>query len=85
MKHRATDSFWRRYEALPDSVRALADKNFALLQADPHHPGLRFKKIKSDLWSVRIGLEYCALALSSPEGFDWFWIGHHAEYDKLIG
>jgi len=33
------------YEALPADVRALADKNFGLLQSDPRHPSLHFKRI----------------------------------------
>jgi hypothetical protein len=26
-----------------------------------------------------------ALAIEAPDGIVWFWIGAHAEYDKLIG
>ena len=37
------------------SVRELADKNFALLKQDPKHPSLHFKRLKGNLWSVRIG------------------------------
>ena len=32
MPHRATPAFWHAYRGLPDDVRELADKNFALLQ-----------------------------------------------------
>jgi hypothetical protein len=85
LKHRATESFWKRYDALPDSVKILADKSYALLQHNPRHPGLHFKKIDSELWSVRVGVGHRALALQNPDGFDWFWIGTHAEYDRLIG
>jgi hypothetical protein len=35
------------YRHLPAEVRELADKNFALLQQDPHHPSLRLKKTGS--------------------------------------
>jgi hypothetical protein len=64
-------------------VRALADKNFQLLKADPKHPLLHFKKIDK-LWSVRVGAHYRVLGLDRSEGVVWFWIGSHAEYDKLL-
>jgi len=84
LKHFATPSFWQRYRQLPPEIRELADKNFALLKAEPRHPSLHLKKLEgSDLWSVRIGLRYRALARSRAEGFVWFWIGRHGEYDRL--
>jgi hypothetical protein len=84
LKHSAVDSFWASYEQLPDRVKRLADKNYELLRINPKHPSLRFKELKADLWSVRIGTHYRALAYSDEHGFTWFWIGAHAEYDKLI-
>ena len=48
------------------------------------HPSLHFKRI-GRFWSVRIGLHYRALAVQDGEDIVWFWIGHHAEYDRLIG
>lgn len=65
-------------------MRALADKNFDLLKENPRHPSLHFKRV-GDVWSVRVGIDYRALALPSADGFDWFWIGSHADYDRLIG
>ncbi len=83
MKHFASPQFWRHYRQLSPEVRALADKNFQLLKADPKHPSLHFKKIGS-LWSVRVGAHYRALGLDRPNGIVWFWIGSHADYDKLL-
>ena len=83
MKHFASSQFWRHYRQLPPQVRDLADKNFQLLKADPKHPSLRLKKIDK-LWSVRVGAHYRALGLDKPEGVVWFWIGSHADYDKLL-
>jgi len=34
--------------------------------------------------SVRIGLHYRALAIRKLEYLLWFWIGSHAEYDKML-
>ncbi len=83
MNHFATPQFWRHYHQLSLEVRDLADKNFQILKANPKHPSLHFKKI-GKLWSVRVGAHYRALGLDKPEGVVWFWIGSHADYDKLI-
>jgi hypothetical protein len=82
--HRATPDFWTCYRALPAQVQSAADKAFALLKADPRHPSLHFKKIDR-FWSARIGLHYRALGVDIAEGVLWFWIGTHAEYDRLVG
>ena len=86
MNHLTLPRFWACYHRLPAEVRALADKNYALLRADPHHPSLHFKKIggSKSLWSVRVGDNYRALGVEKPEGIIWFWIGTHAEYDTLL-
>ena len=84
MKHYASSRFWALYEALPAHVRGVADKNFALLKADPRHPSLHFKRIGS-LWSVRVGDRYRALGTDVADGVMWFWIGTHAEYDRIVG
>jgi hypothetical protein len=84
VKHFASSKFWSAYEALPHQVRRLADENYALLKRDPRHPSLRFKKV-GRYWSVRVGARYRALAIEVDDGFLWFWIGSHAEYDQLIG
>ena len=55
MRHRTTPRFWEHYRNLPEAVRDLADKNFQLLQSDPRHPSLQFKKV-GNLWSARVGL-----------------------------
>jgi len=83
VKHFVSPQFWRLYRQLSPEVRALADKNFQLLKADSKHPSLHFKKI-GRLWSVRVGAHYRALGLDKPEGVVWFWIGSHADYDKLL-
>jgi hypothetical protein len=45
MKHFASPQFWEAYDGLLESVRALADKSFARLKADPQHPSLHFKPV----------------------------------------
>lgn len=84
MKHYASPEFWECLRALPARVQALARRNYALLKEDPRHPSLRFKTI-GRYRSVRIGLQHRALGVEIPDGVLWFWIGSHADYDKLLG
>jgi hypothetical protein len=84
MRHFKDPAFQPLYDALPARVRRRADKNFALLKRDPKHPSLHFKRIRDDLWSVRVGLSYRALAIEGDDGFQWFWIGSHADYEATI-
>ena len=84
MNHFTDPDFWLHYRQLPDDIRALADKSFALLKADPRHSSIRLKKV-GVLYSARIGLHYRALARERPDGLQWFWIGHHSIYDRLAG
>ncbi|WP_275190383.1 hypothetical protein [Bradyrhizobium sp. CSA112] len=84
MRHSASPRFWDAYRSLPSSIQKLADANFALLKRDPRHPSLQFKKV-GRFWSARVGLRYRALAVEVDEVYVWFWIGSHADYDRLIG
>ena len=84
MKHVASPRFLDASDALPLAIRKLADANFALLKRDPRHPSLQFKKV-GRFWSVRVGVRYRALAVDGEDGYVWFWIGSHADYDRMIG
>jgi hypothetical protein len=80
--HHASPDFWARYQALPLATRNTADKAFALLKSNPRHPALHFKKL-GRFWSARAGLHYRVLGVEVADGVLWFWIGTHADYDKL--
>lgn len=87
MRHRTTAGFWKRFDAQPERVQTLARKNFRLLEADPSHPSLHFKTLAGHdppLWSVRVGRSYRALAVEEDDRLFWFWIGSHAEYDRIV-
>jgi hypothetical protein len=84
VKHRASAKFWRFHAQLPENVRQLADESFARLKRDPRHPSLHFKKV-GRYWSARVGVHYRAVAVADGNDVVWFWIGHHSEYDQLIG
>jgi hypothetical protein len=83
VKHRATPDFWYFYRQLPSDIQELADRCYELLKQDPKYPSLHFKKA-GQFWSVRVGLHYRALAVEDNDDIAWFWIGSHAEYDKLL-
>ena len=86
MKHFASRRFWEGFEALPHEVQNLARSNYALLRRDRYHPSLHFRSVRGGQYrSVRVGLHYRALGVPVPDGVHWFWIGTHAEYDRLIG
>ncbi len=84
MNSTCTARFWRLLGDLPREVQELAHKNYALWLAEPHHPSLRFKHLRGNVWSVRIGVHYRALAEVEGSEVTWLWIGHHSEYDHLI-
>jgi len=88
MRHHASTDFWNLYNALPQAIRARADKQFGLLKENPQHPSLPFKRIGDrrghEVWSARITLNYRALAIKRIDGYLWFWIGDHKAYDVLI-
>jgi hypothetical protein len=83
MKYFTVPSFWENYEKLPADIKDQADKNYLLLKENPTHPSLHFKKI-GNYYSVRVSLRYRALGIEHTDGIVWFWIGTHAEYDRLI-
>ncbi len=84
MRHHAAPEFWQLFDQLPEAVRGQARRNFERLKSDPEHPSLHFKSV-GRFRSVRIGRRYRALGVEVPDGICWFWIGTHAEYDKLVG
>jgi hypothetical protein len=81
-----TEDFIACFRALPDSVQDLARKNYRLWRNDSAHPSLHFKRVHSTepLYSVRVGRGWRALGLLEGDAITWFWIGSHAEYDRLI-
>jgi hypothetical protein len=80
----------RRFRAclaeLPTDVRRRAREAFLLWRENPNHPGLEFKRLRTrgEVYSARIGMDWRALAVRDEDTFIWFWIGSHAEYDRLL-
>jgi hypothetical protein len=86
MKSKRTKQFKDLFAELPESVQRQANDAYRLFKANPSHPGLSFKPVssKGPVYSVRIGLHYRALAIRKPDYLVWFWIGSHADYDKML-
>ncbi len=86
MKSQTTKTFWKHFWALPPDIRQRAQRAYKLWRDNPAHPSLFFKRVKESqpLYSVRIGLAYRAVGLLKADTVTWFWIGTHAEYDRLI-
>lgn len=86
MNSHTTEKFRKAYADLPQEIRKQARDTYRLFLGNPYHPSLRFKQIHSGrpIYSVRIGLGYRALGVREGEEIIRFWIGSHADYDKLI-
>ena len=76
--------FWPCFEHLPREVQEIAREKYRVWCDDPFHRSLYFKELMPGIWSVRINMQYRALGRRRGETVVWFWIGSHAEYDRLI-
>ncbi len=86
MRSKRTRQFRTLFEALPVSVQREANQAYRHFQADPAHPSLHFKQVsaRGSVYAARVGLHYRALAIRMPDYWLWFWIGTHADYDRLL-
>jgi hypothetical protein len=87
IQSRTTREFREAFGLLSNDVRRQAQRAYRLFCTDPRHPSLRFKKVdeESNIYSVRIGLGYRALGVMEGSTVVWFWIGSHAECDRVLG
>ncbi|HBI42068.1 MAG TPA: hypothetical protein DDY78_04305 [Planctomycetales bacterium] len=86
MNSRTTRRFRNLLTALPAYVRAQARDAYELFRQNSSHPGLHFKKVHSDppTYSARVGIGYRAVGAMDGDTMIWFWIGSHADCDKLL-
>ena len=86
MNSATNDRFWRHYSALPADVKEQAREAYAMFASDPYHLSLHFKRVHSTrpVFLVRIGMHYRAVGNLDGSEVTWFWIGSHADYDKLV-
>lgn len=86
MKSRTTARFREAFADLPEDVQDQAREAYRRFVQDPWHPGLRFKPVHARLpiYSARVSRGYRALGYRKEDGVVWFWIGSHADYDRLL-
>jgi hypothetical protein len=87
VRSRTTERFRKALADLPEQVQERARGAYRQFLLDPWHPGLRFKQVHPTLpiYSARVGLHYRALGVREEEDLViWFWVGSHAEYDRLL-
>jgi len=86
MNSHITQRFRELLGALPADVQKQALKAFRLFERDPSHPSLNFEFIDPQigLWSARVSKKYRVLGHRNRDEIRWFWIGPHAEYERLI-
>ncbi len=87
MKSSTNREFWQAYGKLPPAARTAARtaarKAHRLWRENPRHGSLRFQK-RGRFWRVCFGDGHRALAVAVPDGYLWFWIGAHDEYERLL-
>jgi mRNA-degrading endonuclease RelE of RelBE toxin-antitoxin system len=82
---RVSSDFRRGFAKLPERVRKQAREAYKLFKSNPSHPSLKFKKLPphADLWSVRVNNDYRAIGRRRGDLILWFFIGSHADYNKV--
>ena len=78
--------FPKAVRAITGGRKASGAPSVSNLPAGPLPPGLRFKPVhpRDPIYSVRVGLHYRAVGVKDGDEIVWFWIGAHAEYDRLL-
>jgi len=86
VRSHVNERFRRAFDSLPEDIQRRARAAYARWHENPSHPSLQYKKVHDTqpVYSVRIGLGWRALGLLQGEVMIWFWIGPHAEYDRLV-
>jgi hypothetical protein len=83
---RRTSAFQKAFRGLPPPVQEQARAAFVHFSQDPQHPSLEFKQVhpSQPIFSARVSRGYRTLAYRREDRWVWFWIGSHADYDKLL-
>ena len=81
-----TERFRKAYARLPEHIQEQTRKAYKLWKKNPKHPALQFKQVHDTepIYSVRVSLSYRSLGIKQKDTVIWFWIGSHADYDRMI-
>jgi hypothetical protein len=83
---KTTARFRTALAALPPEIRQQARDAYKLFKQNPHHPSLRFRRVHptEPIFSARVTLGYRAVGIREDDTIVWFWIGAHAEYERVL-
>lgn len=86
MKSLTNNRFWKCYADLPQEIKQQAKEAYSHFQKDPYYPSLHFKRIHSTrpIFPARVSMEFRTVGVIDADEITWFWIGSHADYDKLL-
>jgi mRNA-degrading endonuclease RelE of RelBE toxin-antitoxin system len=86
VKSRTTSEFRKLFADLPEQVQKQTRTAYRQFKEDPNYPSLRFKKVHPELpiYSARISKNYRAVGQLDGDTAIGFWVGSHAEYDRLL-
>jgi hypothetical protein len=86
VKSKANQRFWGLFRALPAEIQEHARDAYRTFSANPRHPSLQFKRVNEEkpMYSVRVTRDYRAVGILKGDTITWFWIGNHADYDRLL-
>ena len=86
MTSHTTAAFREALRTLPKSVQSRAQSAYRLFRSNPSHNSLQFKKVHATrpVYSARVTDDYRALAIVDGDDVVWFWIGKHADDDRVL-
>ncbi len=86
MDSTTTRQFRDALAKLPKEVQDRAYESYALFKRDHSHPSLRFKKVHTTLpvYSARVTRDCRAVGIFKDNLIVWFWIGTHADYERVL-
>lgn len=86
MTSHTTERFRKALQQLPAHIQRSARKAYRLWKSDSYHPSLQFKRVHTTepVYSVRIAIGWRALGIKADDTMVWFWIGTHAEYERIL-
>jgi len=86
IQSRTTRQFGVCFQIYPSAPNGTPSAPIVSSRAIRRTPVLQFKKLEGEdnIYLVRIGLEYRALAVMKKDRIVWYWIGTHSEYDRLV-
>ena len=81
-----TQKFRDCYAQLPESVQEATRKAYYLWKNDNAHPATQFKLVHTTqpIYTARVSLGYRALGIKEGSVMIWFWVGPHAEYNRIL-